>query len=58
MAVGRVLRLIMTKYGVQGGSRVVPGIALPAHPAIPYPGYTLPGWLVMVAVPHGSVSQE
>ena len=38
---GRALSLKYTKYGVLGGSLVVPGIALPAtHPGPPHPGYT------------------
>ena len=37
LAVGRALRLIMTKYGVLGGYMVVPGIALPALPPGPIP---------------------
>ena len=42
-AVGRALRLNIAQLWVLGWCWVVPGIVpLPAHPAIPHPGYTSP----------------
>ena len=40
MAVGRALRLNMMNIGSGRVTGQYPGIALPAHPAIPHPGYT------------------
>ena len=37
LAVGRALRLELTKYGSLGGYWGVPGIALPDPPSIPIP---------------------
>ena len=39
---GRAQPQEYVKYGVLEGVLVVPGIALPAHPSPPHPGYTSP----------------